>query len=146
MVDSLSSSFKIVLIGITDKDKKRLDSRILTIERTENIEELAKIYTAADIFVNPTLEDNFPTTNIEALACGTPVITFNTGGSPESLTIDTGMVVEKGNSESLINAVKYFDYTKDYTKYTLIQSKKYEKQYIYNKYLDLYEEEYKNKI
>ena len=59
----------------------------------------------ADVFVNPTWVDNFPTTNIEALACGTPVITYQTGGSPEAISQDTGRVVEKGNISALYQAI-----------------------------------------
>ena len=73
--------FQIVLVGLSSKQKKGLKKGIIGIEKTENIEELIDIYSSADIFVNPTLEDNFPTTNLEALACGTPVITFKTGGA-----------------------------------------------------------------
>lgn len=57
------------------------------------------------MFVNPTYVDNFPTTNIEALACGTPVITYNTGGSPEAIDENTGIVVPKGDKEALREAV-----------------------------------------
>ena len=83
------------MVGLTEKQKKNLPKNIIGITRTNNIKELAEIYSAADVFVNPTLEDNFPTTNLEALACGTPVITFNTGGSVESIDNTTGFVVTK---------------------------------------------------
>lgn len=74
-----------MLVGLTEKQKANLPGGIIGITRTNSVEELAEIYTAADVFVNLTLEDTFPTTNLEALACGTPVITFNTGGSPECI-------------------------------------------------------------
>ena len=64
-------------------------------EKTENIEELVELYNVADVFVNPTLEDNFPTTNIEAIACGTPVVTFDSGGSSEIIDDTCGIVVKK---------------------------------------------------
>jgi len=83
-----------------------LPKNITGIERTENIERLVEAYSIADVFVNPTLEDNFPTTNLEALACETPVITFRTGGSPESIDDETGIVVEKGDTEGLLNAIE----------------------------------------
>ena len=60
----------------------------------------------ADAFVNPTYSDNFPTTNIEALACGTPVITYRTGGSPEAIDENTGIVVEQGNINAIAEAIK----------------------------------------
>ncbi len=96
----------IVLVGLAKKQLLRLPENIIGIIKTENIKELSEIYSAADVFLNPTLEDNFPTTNIESLACGTPVITFNTGGSVESLNRDCGLIVEKGNLIELNNAIQ----------------------------------------
>ena len=93
----LSDDFKIVIVGVNEKQKKELPQNIIAITRTNNIKELAEVYTAADVFVNPTLEDNFPTTNLESLACGTPVITFNTGGSIESIDDNTGSIIEVGD-------------------------------------------------
>jgi putative colanic acid biosynthesis glycosyltransferase len=96
----------IVIVGLTEKQKKRLPNNVIGITKTNNIEELARIYSAADVFINPTLEDNFPTTNLEALACGTPVISFDTGGSVECMDKSCGFVVEKGNLKELINAIE----------------------------------------
>lgn len=93
----LDDSMKIVMVGLNDKQLKELPENIIGIKRTNNAKELAEIYTAADVFFNPTYEDNYPTTNLEALACGTPVVTYRTGGSPESISEETGAVVEKGN-------------------------------------------------
>lgn len=84
---NLSSDYKIVLIGLSNDQIKNLPNNILGISRTENVNELVKWYSAAEVYFNPTLEDNYPTTNLEAIACGTPVVTFNTGGSPESAKI-----------------------------------------------------------
>ena len=97
----------IVLVGLSQEQLNKLPKNIIGISRTNSVKELAEIYTTADVFVNPTLEDNFPTTNLEALACGTPVITFDTGGSPEAVDDQTGIVVEKGDLEGLIKAVQY---------------------------------------
>lgn len=80
----LDNEYQIVLIGLNKKQIKKLPSNIIGIIRTEKVEELVKWYSAAEVFFNPTLEDNYPTVNLEAIACGTPVVTFNTGGSPES--------------------------------------------------------------
>ena len=94
---NLNSDYAIVLIGLTQKQISCLPDGIIGITRTESAQELAEIYTAADVFVNPTYEDNFPTVNLEAIACGTPVITYNTGGSPECIDKTCGIVVPKGN-------------------------------------------------
>ena len=104
--NKLSGTYQIILIGLTKKQIAQLPKNIIGIERTESIEELAEYYSLAKVFVNPTYQDNFPTTNIEALACGTPVVTYNTGGSPESLDSETGIVVEKGNIDELKDAIE----------------------------------------
>lgn len=101
----LDDKYKIVLIGLNKKQIGKLPSNVLGIERTENIQELVAWYSAADVFVNPTYEDNYPTTNLEAIACGTPVITYDTGGSPES-ACTYGCVVPKGNIDELVHAVE----------------------------------------
>lgn len=107
--DMLGSAFHIVLIGLSKKQQadiqSRFKERITAITRTSNQQELVSWYQKAYVFVNPTLEDNFPTTNLEALACGTPVITFQTGGSPECITDECGIVVEKGNIAKLKEAI-----------------------------------------
>ena len=90
----LDDRFKIILVGTNDEDDKILPDNILSIHRTSDQKELAEIYTAADLFFNPTREDNYPTVNMESIACGTPVMTFKTGGSPEIIDGKTGVVVE----------------------------------------------------
>lgn len=86
--------YQIVLVGTDDRTDAQLPENIISIHRTNNQQELAQIYTAADLFVNPTREENYPTVNMESIACGTPALTFRTGGSPEILTEDTGCVVD----------------------------------------------------
>jgi glycosyltransferase involved in cell wall biosynthesis len=90
---------------MSEKQIKDLPVNITGIPRTESIQELAVLYSAASVFVNPTYVDNFPTTNIEALACGTPVITYKTGGSHEAIDEQTGFVIEKGYIEGLAIAI-----------------------------------------
>ena len=92
--------YVIVLVGVSKKQVENLPKDIIALNRTNNIKELVEIYSAADVYFNPAYEDNFPTTNLEATACGTPVITYDTGGSPES--VDPRAVVQKGN----LNRVK----------------------------------------
>jgi glycosyltransferase involved in cell wall biosynthesis len=101
----LAKDYALVLVGLTRKQIDALPSGIIGIARTESINDLSAIYSAADVFVNPTWQDNFPTTNIEALACGTPVITYNTGGSPEAIDEHTGHVVEKGDISELVSVI-----------------------------------------
>lgn len=101
----LPSNFKIILVGLSTKQIRELPSGIIGIARTNSVEELASLYSSADVFVNPTYSDNFPTTNLEALACGTPVITYCTGGSPEAVDEKTGIVIEQGNISALAAAI-----------------------------------------
>lgn len=101
----INDCFQIVLVGTDNDVDKLLPSNIISIHRTQDQIELAEIYSASDIFVNPTLEDNFPTVNMEAIACGTPVITYNTGGSPEIIDNTCGLVVPKGNVDNLLEAI-----------------------------------------
>ena len=99
----LDSNYQIVLIGLNKKQQKKVSDNIIGITRTENVQELVKWYSAAEVLFNPTLEDNYPTVNLEAIACGTPVITFDTGGSPESAFADESTTIfSKSVDESVI--------------------------------------------
>ena len=100
------SKYQFVIVGTDDKTDKKLPPNVISIHRTNNQIELAEIYTAADLFVNPTREENYPTVNMESIACGTPVLTFKTGGSPEMLTDKTGMVVDCDNIDAMQNAIE----------------------------------------
>lgn len=93
----LPDYYIIVLVGVNAEQKKMLPEGMIGVEHTESLDELVKLYSSADVFVNTTYEDNFPTTNLEALACGTPVITYRTGGSVEAVFEGTGSVVEQGD-------------------------------------------------
>ena len=97
----LDDRFAIILVGTSDEVDKGLPERIISIHQTMDRKELAAIYTAADLFVNPTRQENFPTVNIEALACGTPVLTYRTGGSPEVVDPTCGSVVAKDDYDAL---------------------------------------------
>lgn len=96
-----SEKYCIVMVGVTAAQKRKLPPGIIAVGRTANVKELAGFYSAADVFVNLTWEDTFPTTNLEAMACGTPVITYRTGGSVEAVTEETGCVVDQGDLNSL---------------------------------------------
>ncbi|GAA4175703.1 MULTISPECIES: glycosyltransferase [Sphingobacterium] len=105
MASSLTDRFQIVLIGLSKRQIAELPPNIIALKRTNNIDELVDFYSSADVFVNPTLEDTFPTTNLEALACGTPVVTFDSGGSSEAVDAGTGIVVRQKDSASLSEAI-----------------------------------------
>lgn len=138
--DLLSDEYKIILVGLNKKQIESLPENIIGIERTESVHELAELYSMADVFVNPTYSDNFPTTNIEALACGTPVITYKTGGSPEAIDEMTGVVVEQGNINKLKEAIE--SVAKDKAMYTGKCRERavnlYNKQDRFNDYINLF--------
>ena len=133
----------IVLVGLNEKQLKNLPKNIIGIERIFNIKQLADIYSSADVFVNPTLDDNFPTTNIEALACGTPVITFETGGSPEAVYQGGGIVVKNKSVEDLYNAIEYIknnknEFSAETCRDIAVNKFDYKKNFI--RYLEIYKE------
>jgi len=101
----LNSNIEIVLVGLKPMQIQNLPDGIRGISRTESIEDLASLYSTADVFLNLTYADNFPLVNLEALACGTPVITYDTGGCPEAIDQETGRVVAKGNMTDLVNTI-----------------------------------------
>lgn len=105
LAEMLDDRYAIVLVGLSEKQIKDLPKNIKGIQRTNSPQELAAIYTAADVFVNPTYEDNYPTVNLEAQACGTPVITYDTGGCRETIHTDSAKVAEAGNVEGLYKEI-----------------------------------------
>ena len=98
--------FAITLVGLTPQQILDLPSGITGKTRTNSVQELAELYSMADVLVNPTYADSFPTVNMEALACGTPVITYQTGGSPEIIDERTGEVVPQGDVKAIALAVQ----------------------------------------
>lgn len=98
--------YKIILVGLNERQMKILPKTITGVKRTHNVNDLVRLYSFADVFINPTYQDNYPTVNLEAIACGTPVITYKTGGSSESVDESVGVVINKGNIEGLRSAVK----------------------------------------
>lgn len=101
LASRLSEDYQIVLVGTNDKIDELLPDNIISIHRTQNQKELAEIYSAADVFVNPTREENYPTVNMEAVACGTPVVTFDTGGCAEIVGEGCGIVVNENTVDEL---------------------------------------------
>ena len=101
----LGQEFQVVLVGLTKRQLKNLPNSILGIERTANIKELAEIYSAADLFLNLSYCENYPTVNLESIACGTPVLTYRTGGSPEIIEEYGGIIVDKGDISAVIEII-----------------------------------------
>ena len=127
--------YRVIIVGLNERQLEALPEGIMGISRTANQQELADLYSTADVLVNTTLEDTYPTVNLESIACGTPVVTFRTGGSPESVTSETGSVVEQHDIAALERevirwantdakeacrnyAIKNFDRNKCFDEYT----------------------------
>lgn len=135
------TEYQIVMVGVNNQQKQTLKKHnIVAIERTNSIEELVQLYNQADIFVNLTYEDTFPTTNLEALACGTPVLTYRTGGSPESLNSNCGIVVEKGNLSAVIEHLKQLREKNFDSQYCIKQANRFNKFDKFQEYVNLYQE------
>ena len=106
LADMLGEEYKVVLVGLTKEQINKLPPNVLGIERTANVQELAEIYTEADLFLNLSYCENYPTVNIEAMSCGTPVLTYETGGSPEIVQEYNGYVIEQGNVEKVAETIR----------------------------------------
>jgi len=132
----------IVLIGLNENQITKLPSNILAIPHTNDTQTLVEIYSDTDIYLNLTLEDTFPTTNLESLACGTPVVTFDSGGSAETIDTKTGFVVAKNDMESVLDIIRKMKKTgKEPFRQACIQrAHTLYSQKNYELYIDLYKE------
>lgn len=136
----LPSDYKIVLVGTNEKTDNYLPANILSVHRTQDQEELAAIYSTADVFLLPTREENYPTVNMEALACGTPVLTFRTGGSHEMLDETCGSVVDCDDIDAMERKIKRICTDKPYTKEACLnKAKEFDKRERFKEYIELYE-------
>lgn len=138
----LPEGYQIVLVGTNNEIDKSLPSNIISIHKTESIKELKEIYTASDVLLNPTLEEAFGMVNIESLACGTPVITYNSGGSPECINKSCGIVVEKYDLKAVKEAVIHICEDKPFTSEACIEgAKAFDKNITFEKYIGIYTNE-----
>lgn len=103
--EMLPEEFQIVLVGVSEKQKRSLPDGIKGIMYTSSQKELAELYSEADVLINPTYADTFPTINLESMACGTPVVSYQTGGSPESITSETGIIVKVGDIKGMKDSI-----------------------------------------
>ena len=131
------SDYQIVIVGLSEKQAAEMPENIIAIQRTSSVDELVEIYSAADVFVNPSYEDTFPTVNIEALACGTPVVTYATGGCAEALDALSGIAVPTGDVEKMKEAISGCG---EFEKEKVLQrAKNFDAKEKYNEYIKLYE-------
>lgn len=136
----LSDEYQIVLVGTSQDVDKMLPENIISVHRTQNQQELAEIYSAADVFVNPTRDEVLGLVNVEALACGTPGVTFNSGGSPECYDETCGLVVECDDIDAIERKILYICEENPFSKEACInRAKKFDKDERFKEYLELYE-------
>ncbi|MBE6952369.1 MAG: glycosyltransferase [Ruminococcaceae bacterium] len=140
LAQRLPADYQIVLVGTDGQVDRQLPDNIISIHRTQNQQELAEIYSTADVFINPTREENYPTVNMESLACGTPVLTFRTGGSPEILDTTCGSVVDCDDIDAMEKEIIRICTDKPYSKEACVQrAKAFDKNERFKEYVELYE-------
>lgn len=106
MAKLLNDNEVIVLVGVNDKQIKLLPNNIIGIKRTDNQDDLAKIYSISDIFVNPSREETFSLVTVEAMACGLPVVVCGISAPKELVTDAVGIVLNKYAAKDYYNAYK----------------------------------------
>lgn len=141
LAERLDDRFRILLVGTDEAVDQQLPKRIISIHRTQNQRELAELYTTADLFVNPTREEALGMVNLEALACGTPVVTFHTGGSPETIDETCGVSVPKNDIDALEREIIRICETRPYTKEACLRrAQSFDHTARFREYMDLYRE------
>lgn len=138
LIKELPENYFIVMVGCIQKDldKFKTYKNVLAFPRVDR-DELMAFYSSADLFVNPTLADNFPTVNLESQACGTPVVAFNTDGTVETVAHDAGIIVPQYNYEALKTAILNFEYEGAREK-SIRYAKLYDQNKTIKRYIQLY--------
>ena len=139
LANSLSNKYQIVLVGTNDLIDREIPNNIISIHCTQDQIELAEIYTAADLFLNLSREENYPTVNMEALACGTPVLAFNVGGNSEIINENCGVVVECDDIKEIENQINKIKVDNLYTKEACLErAKSFNMDNTFEEYVNLY--------
>lgn len=141
LADLLTNEYRIILVGVNKKEKKRLKCNMIGIERTNNVQELAEIYSGADVFFNASVEETFGLPTVEAIACGTPAIVYNATALPEIVNDNNGIVVEKNDVDRVWEAIKQI---KKGEIAFQIKETTFSKDFYFKKYIDLYQSLIKN--
>lgn len=135
----LPDDYKLVIVGVSPDQLAEIPQEIIAITRTDNVNQLIEIYSEADVFVNASVEDNFPTVILEALACGTPVATYDTGGCREEIDENCGVLVDKYAKDDLIAGVlKLGAKNEDIMRACTNKASSFEKKKMYDKYNELF--------
>lgn len=138
IAERLPRDIQIVLIG--KRKKCVISKKIQYVEQTADPKILSVFYSKALVFVNPSYQDILPTVNMEAQACGCPVVCYDSDGMPESVNAISSVIVPKGNKQGLLDTIVSiadgrvsFDRDK-----IAMQAEEYSGDEFLNKYLALY--------
>lgn len=132
--------FEYVIVGLTKDQERLIDSRAISVGVIKNRADMYSIFSLADAFINPTLQDNFPTVNIESLAAGTPVVVFDSGGSAEAVSDECGHIVSRESYSELFHRVNYLQKKESSTiEACLVRAQKYDKMNMVSEYKRLYQ-------
>lgn len=134
----IDNDIQIILVGLNDNQVKDMPNNIVGIKRTDNQRALVELYNLADVFLNTTMEDTFPTVNIEAMACGTPIIAFDIGGCPEQINEDTGVIITEYNNKKIIDTIKWVINNLKNSEEISKKAEIYDSKDRYKEYLNLY--------
>lgn len=106
LAQAVSADYRIILVGVSPCQKECIPSSVLAIERTENMQELAILYSMADVLLNASKEETFGMVPAEAMACGTPVVVSSGTACPEIVNSGVGFVVSIDSVEELKGAIE----------------------------------------
>lgn len=137
LADRLGADYQVVLIGLTAQQLPHVPPNVLGLPRTANQTELAQWYTVADVFVNPTYEDTFPTVDMEAQSCGAPAAVYETDGCPETLVTGNSVLTAQGDLDGLEHAVR--DVVRRGVRVAPCETERFDKEWTYGEYIRLYE-------
>lgn len=134
----ISPEYTIVLVGVSARQKKSLPDNVIGIQKTENKESLAAIYSRANVFLNPSKEESFSLVTIEAMACGTPVIALDTSAVKELVTPRNGVLLHYNDINAYLKAIEYLekqDFNRNEIRLTVLQ---YSKENMAEQIIELY--------
>jgi len=137
--------YAFLIAGLSENERGRLSKNLILLGKVSSRHQMDILYSLSTAFVNPTLEDTFPTVDIEALSNGTPVVTFETGGSSEIVDRQTGILVPKRDFATLLLAVKAIEKSPSTQEQCVSRSRSFSKLKMVNSYFELFEEKGKNK-
>ena len=128
----------IVMVGFKKEEIEQLPPGIIGLERTDSVQELVELYSAADVLINPSFEETFGLVTAEALACGTPAIVFNATACPELVDETCGRVVPKGDYDALKQAIADIRAAELTQNACVKRAALFDKQTNYRQYVNLY--------